>query len=139
MPDFKFWSGESSRRFAKAPDYPEKARLAIVEMHRQVGDLRINEEGLAEHGLLVRHLVMPEGLAESREIFAFLAKEISPATYVNVMDQYRPCGQAMDFPPLDRMLLAQEYRQSLELASQAGLTRFEQRDLVAMLRALGVV
>ena len=139
MPDFKFWSGESSRRFAKAADYPEKARLAVGEIHRQVGDLLINGEGLAEHGLLVRHLVMPEGLGESREIFTFLAKEISPATYVNVMDQYRPCGQAMDFPPIDRMLLAQEYRQSLELASQARLTRLEQRDFAALLRALGVV
>jgi putative pyruvate formate lyase activating enzyme len=139
MPDFKFWSSESSRRFAKAEDYPEKARLAIGEMHRQVGDLLIDAEGLAGHGLLVRHLVMPEGLDESREILGFLAREISPATYVNVMDQYRPCGQAMDFPPLDRMLLPQEYRQALELAGRAGLTRLEQRDFRAILRALGVV
>ncbi|MDP2758674.1 MAG: radical SAM protein [Desulfurivibrionaceae bacterium] len=139
MPDFKFWSGESSRRFATAEDYPEKARLAIGEMHRQVGDLVINDQGLAEHGLLVRHLVMPEGLAETREIFGFLAREISPATYLNVMDQYRPCGQAMSVPPLDRMLLPQEYRQALELAAQAGLARLAQRDFRAMLRALGVV
>jgi putative pyruvate formate lyase activating enzyme len=139
MPDFKFWSGESSRRFAKAEDYPEKARQAIGEMHRQVGDLLINAEGLAEHGLLVRHLVMPEGLDESREILGFLAREISPATYVNVMDQYRPCGRSMDFPPLDRMLLPREYRQALELAAQAGLTRLDQRDFHAILRALGVV
>ena len=139
MPDFKFWSGESSRRFAKAEDYPEKARQAIGEMHRQVGDLLINDQGIADHGLLVRHLVMPEGLDESREILGFLAREISPATYVNVMDQYRPCGRSMDFPPLDRMLLPQEYRQALELAAQAGLTRLDQRDFHAILRALGVV
>lgn len=139
MPDFKFWSGESSRRFAKAEDYPEKARQAIGEMHRQVGDLLINDQGIADHGLLVRHLVMPEGLDESREILGFLARDISPATYVNVMDQYRPCGQAMNFPPLDRMLLPEEYRQALELAGHAGLTRLEQRDFRAILRVLGVV
>ena len=141
MPDFKFWSRTSSHRFAQAGDYPEKARQAIIEMHRQVGDLLINGEGegLAEHGLLVRHLVMPEGLAESRGIFDFLAGDVSPRTYVNVMEQYRPCGQAMNFPPLDRMLLPEEYRQALELAGRAGLTRLEQRDFLAMLRALGVV
>lgn len=139
MPDFKFWSSASSRRFAKAADYPEKARQAIGEMHRQVGDLVINGEGLAEHGLLVRHLVMPGGLAETREILGFLARDISDRTYVNVMDQYRPCGRAMNFPPLDRMLLPEEYRQALELARQAGLTRLDRRDFAALLRALGVV
>lgn len=139
LPDFKFWSSVSARRFAKAADYPEKARQAIGEMHRQVGDLRLNAEGLAERGLLVRHLVMPEGLAETREILGFLAREISPHTYVNLMDQYRPCGQAVDFPPLDRMLRPEEYRQALELAGRAGLTRLDQRDFAAMLRALGVI
>jgi putative pyruvate formate lyase activating enzyme len=108
-------------------------------MHRQVGDLVINGEGLAEHGLLVRHLVMPEGLGETREILGFLARDISSRTYVNVMDQYRPCGRAMDFPPLDRMLRPEEYRQALALASQAGLSRLEQRDFAAILRALGIV
>ncbi|HIJ90954.1 MAG: radical SAM protein [Desulfobulbaceae bacterium] len=139
MPDFKFWSSDSGHRFAKAANYPDKARQAIREMHRQVGDLLVNAEGLAEHGLLVRHLVMPEGLAETREILGFLAGDISPATYVNVMDQYRPCGQAMNFPPLDRMLRPEEYGQALELARQAGLTRLDQRDFGAMLRALGIV
>lgn len=139
MPDFKFWQSASSRRFAKAGDYPEIARQALREMHHQVGDLVINSEGLAEHGLLVRHLVMPGGLAETREIMGFLARDISPRTYVNIMDQYRPCGQAMNFPPLDRMLLPEEYRQALEFGVQAGLTRLDQRDLGAMLRALGVV
>jgi putative pyruvate formate lyase activating enzyme len=139
MPDFKFWSGASALRFAKAGDYPEKARQAIGEMHRQVGDLVINGDGLAEQGHLVRHLVMPEGLAETREILGFLARDISPSTYVNVMDQYRPSGQAVNFPPLDRTLLPEEYRQALELANRAGLIRLEQRDFAAMLRALGIV
>ncbi|MBU4034207.1 MAG: radical SAM protein, partial [Proteobacteria bacterium] len=139
MPDFKFWQSASSRRFAKAGDYPEITRQSIREMHHQVGDLVINSEGLAEHGLLVRHLVMPGGLAETREIMGFWARDISPRTYVNIMDQYRPCGQAMNFPPLDRMLLPEEYRQALEFGVQAGLTRLDQRDLGAMLRALGVV
>lgn len=139
MPDFKFWASDSARRFAKAIDYPEKVREAIGEMHRQVGDLVINDDGLAERGLLVRHLLMPEGLAETKEILNFLAKDISPHTYVNIMDQYHPCGQAMSFPPLDRMPLPQEYRQALELAGQAGLTRIDQRDFSVILRGLGVV
>lgn len=93
MPDFKFWAEASAARFCRAADYPEMARLAIAEMHRQVGDLVIDAHGIARRGLLVRHLVMPEGLAETGKIMHFLAQEISPATYVNVMGQYRPCGQ----------------------------------------------
>ena len=138
MPDFKFWQSGSGRRYAKAADYPETARQAILAMHGQVGDLTMNNEGLAEHGLLVRHLVMPEGLAETREILGFLSRQVSPHTYVNIMDQYRPCGQAMHLPPLDRMLLPEEYRQAQELARAVGLTRLDRRDFVTMLRYLGI-
>ena len=92
MPDFKFWTKASGKRYAKAPDYSEVAQEAILEMHRQVGDLVLDDEGLAVKGLLVRHLVMPGCLEETREILRFLAQEISVDTYVNVMDQYRPCG-----------------------------------------------
>ncbi|MFZ5775821.1 MAG: radical SAM protein [Thermodesulfobacteriota bacterium] len=136
MPDFKFWLSASARRFCAAADYPQKARLAIREMHRQVGDLVLNADGLAEHGLLVRHLVMPEGLEETREILHFFAQEISTATYVNVMDQYRPCGRARDFPPLDRVLLSEEYQAALAIADEAGLTRLDQRQVVELLRRL---
>jgi putative pyruvate formate lyase activating enzyme len=84
-------------------------------------------------GLLVRHLVMPEGVAETAAIMRFLVAEISADTYVNIMDQYRPCGQACDFPPLNRMISADEYRQAVESARQAGLWRFDQRDLRRLL------
>jgi putative pyruvate formate lyase activating enzyme len=136
MPDFKFWEGRSAKRFAKAVDYPAVAREAIREMHNQVGDLVITEEGIAVRGLLVRHLVMPDALAEAGEIFSFLAKEISPDTYVNVMDQYRPCGMAYKRPPLDRPLSAAEYREALLLAGNAGLRRLDQRNWSGILKRL---
>ena len=91
MPDFKFSRSESARRYCRAPDYPDCARAALAEMHRQVGDLVV-EDGVARRGLLVRHLVMPGGVEESREILTFLAS-LSPHTFVNVMGQYRPAGK----------------------------------------------
>ncbi|MGV1098548.1 radical SAM protein [Thiovibrio sp. JS02] len=139
MPDFKFWDKASAKRFARAPDYPERARAAIIEMHRQVGELVINQEGLAERGLLLRHLVMPGGLTETGAILGFIAEEISATTYVNIMDQYRPCGQALDFPPIDRSLRVEEYQEALRLAHAAGLTRLDERDFEKMLRSLGIV
>ena len=92
MPDFKYWSSDLSKRYLKTPDYPEAAREAFREMHRQVGDLVLDENGLAVRGLLVRHLVMPDGLEETRQIMGFLA-ELSRDTYVNIMAQYRPAGR----------------------------------------------
>ncbi len=137
MPDFKFWSGESAARYARAPDYPEVARRALVEMHRQVGDLVLDDAGVARRGLLVRHLVMPGGLDETREIFCFLARNISTATYVNVMDQYRPCGMAFRYPPLDQRLKNEEYQEALQLAGEAGLHRLDERDWLRIMRKLG--
>ena len=90
MPDFKFWKRETAKRLAKAPDYPERAREAIQEMHRQVGPLRFAPNGLARRGVLVRHLVMPGQLDEAAAIFRWLSRELSPDTYVNIMGQYRP-------------------------------------------------
>jgi len=138
LPDFKFWSEASARRYCLAADYPARARAAIQEMHRQVGELVVDGQGVARHGLLVRHLVMPGGLAESEAILRFLAEEISPATYVNVMEQYRPCGRAVEFPPLDRALGHEEYQAALRLARQAGLTRLDDRDLARLFRQLGL-
>jgi len=140
MPDFKFWNRETARRLAGAADYPERTRSAIQEMYRQVGDLVIDrEDGIARRGLLVRHLVMPGGLAESRAILEFIAEEISQNTYVNVMDQYRPCGRANEYPPIDQPLGHEEYEKALLYARQAGLKRLDQRDLLTLLRRLGVV
>ena len=136
MPDFKFWQPETAGKLAGAPDYPQRAQEAIREMHRQAGVLETDSRGVARKGLIVRHLVMPEGLDETREILNFLAREISVKTYVNVMDQYRPCGEAHNFPPINRMLSAEEYNQALRYAEEAGLTNLDQRDWIRALRHL---
>jgi putative pyruvate formate lyase activating enzyme len=136
MPDFKFWTRESGARFARAPDYPEVAQRAILEMHRQVGDLVMDAEGVAAKGLLVRHLVMPGGLDETREILRFLAREVSIDTYVNVMDQYRPCGQAYQYPPIDRRLTNGEFQEALKMAGEAGLQRLDEKDWLRVFKRL---
>ncbi|HEY8429584.1 MAG TPA: radical SAM protein [Sandaracinaceae bacterium] len=130
MPDFKYWSAERSARYLKAKDYPEVARAAIREMHRQVGDLEIGEDGLARRGLLVRHLVMPGALDETARILEWLA-ELSPRTYVNVMDQYYPAGKVAEdparYPELGRRLRAGEHLEALRYARAAGLSRIDER------------
>ena len=135
MPDFKFWSRESARRLAKAKDYPERAREAIREMHRQVGDLRFRPDGLAARGLLVRHLVMPGQGDEAAEILRWLAEEISPDTYVNVMEQYRPAYQtdarggdgALRYADIHRPPDPAEMRAAREAACRVGLSRLDVR------------
>lgn len=127
MPDFKFWDPDVAERTCHAPDYPEVARRAIMEMHRQCGDLRIDEAGLAQTGLLVRHLVMPHSMAGTREVMRFIADKISTQTYVNIMPQYRPCGRAAEIEELSRSITPQEYQQALEIARQEGVTRLDQR------------
>jgi len=124
MPDFKFWDPAVADVTCHAPDYPEAARQALKEMHRQVGDLQIGKSGLAERGLIVRHLVMPEGMAGTSEVMRFIARELSDDTYVNLMDQYRPCGQARQMPGLNRSLSQQEFDKALSEAKAAGIKRF---------------
>ena len=121
MPDFKFWKPETAQELAKAADYPEVAKAAIKEMHRQVGDLVLDERGLARRGLLVRHLVMPGGMDETREILRFLAQEVSPNTFVNVMPQYRPEGLASRYPAIARPLSRGDYREAAKVAVNEGL------------------
>ena len=128
MPDFKFWDPEVAVEVCEAPDYPEIARQALKEMHRQVGDLVLDNAGVARRGLLVRHLVLPDGLAGTREVMEFLAREISPYTYVNVMGQYRPCGRAQDHPSLRKFLSSREHEEAQKLAQDAGLTRLDVRE-----------
>jgi putative pyruvate formate lyase activating enzyme len=133
MPDFKFWDPCVGARLAQASDYPEAARQAIREMHRQVGELVLDDQGLARRGLLVRHLVMPGGLAGTGEIARWLAREISPRTYVNLMAQYHPDGDVLapsrrsEFPDLARGIRDEEYRQAFREARAAGLCRFDGR------------
>jgi len=128
MPDFKFWDPAVAAQLCQAEDYPEIARQAFKEMHRQVGDLVVDEMGVARRGLLVRHLVLPDGLAGTKEVMEFLAREISPDTYVNVMGQYRPCGRAGEHPSLGKFLTGLEHVEAQRLAREAGLTRLDRRD-----------
>ena len=139
MPDFKFWHTSSGQKYAEAPDYPEVACGALRAMHEQVGELRVNASGLAESGLMVRHLVMPEALEETEKILDFLSSALSPETYVNIMDQYRPCGTSDKHPELRRSITAKEYQRALEYALRAGLTRLDKRDLSAVLKNLGIL
>jgi len=124
MPDFKFWDPKVAEETCNAPDYPDKVKVAIKEMHRQVGDLEI-VDGIAKKGLLVRHLVMPNDLADTKEIMHFLAENISLNTYVNIMPQYRPYGNVFDNTDLSRSITNEEYENAIEFAKMAGLSRFD--------------
>ena len=123
MPDFKFWASAIADATCDAPDYPEIARHAVLEMHRQVGDLVTDESGIARRGLLIRHLVLPDNLAGTRDIMKFIHDAISPNTYVNVMSQYRPYGKAHETPGLSKPLSTQEYRHAVQAAKDEGITR----------------
>jgi putative pyruvate formate lyase activating enzyme len=125
MPDFKFWDSNIAESTCKAADYPKIARQALVEMHRQVGDLVIDPSGIAQRGLLVRHLVLPENLAGTRDIMDFIHSSISPDTYVNVMSQYRPCGRAHKTPGLSRPITVEEFRAAIQSAKHEGITRLD--------------
>lgn len=125
MPDFKFWDNRWAERFCHVSDYRERVIAAIQEMHRQVGDLVIDQDGIARRGLLVRHLVMPEGIAGTREIMHFLAKEISPDTYINVMAQYHPAGRALRDPLISRCVTREEVAMAASAAGEAGLWRID--------------
>jgi len=127
MPDFKFWSADVGRKYCGVPDYPDRAKAAIKEMHRQTGDLIMDTDGVAVRGVLVRHLVMPDRLAGTKDVCRFLAGEVSPQTYINIMGQYRPCGRADDFTELSRPLAAGELAEAKKAAREAGLTRLDER------------
>src|SRR4030042_1400902 len=103
-------------------------------MHQQVGDLAVNQRGISERGILLRHLVLPGGLAGTREGMHFVAREISPNTYVNIMAQYRPCGQAFQHPPLDRRVTAAEYGEAVAIAEEEGIHRLDERSGIRILR-----
>jgi putative pyruvate formate lyase activating enzyme len=127
MPDFKIWDARVALKYLAAKNYPEAARRAIKEMHRQVGELKMDEQGLAKRGVLVRHLVMPGGIAGTREITRFLAREISSHTYLNLMAQYSPAYKVSDekFPEINRRITSQEYADAMTTARKAGLYRFD--------------
>jgi putative pyruvate formate lyase activating enzyme len=127
MPDMKYASAQIARYYSKIPDYPQVNQAAVREMHRQVGDLHINRHDIATRGLLVRHLVLPNNLAGTQEIVRFLAQEISPDTYLNLMDQYHPAFKASQYPKLNRLIKTEEYRRAVHWALEAGLHRLDDR------------
>jgi len=121
MPDMKYGDSEIAHHYSHVRGYWEVNRAAVKEMHRQVGDLVLDARGIAQRGLLVRHLVLPGGLAGTGKVLRFLAEEVSPKTYLNLMDQYHPCYRADESPPLDRSVTREEYLEALELARRLGL------------------
>ena len=123
MPDAKYGQDGPALKYSGAPDYVERMKAALKEMHRQVGDLVLDEAGIARRGLLVRHLVLPERAAGTAEVVSFISQEISKNTYLNVMAQYHPAYNACRFPELCRPISAREYARALALAAEAGLTR----------------
>ena len=137
MPDFKLWSDEASKTYLKAENYPDAARSIVEEMHRQVGPLRFDDEGLATHGLLIRHLVMPGMLDETRAILGWIASELGPDTYVNLMDQYYPAGEvtAERYGDINRRLEPAEFTEAQRIARDLGLRRLDERAPHPRLRA----
>ncbi|WP_027184609.1 radical SAM protein [Desulfovibrio inopinatus] len=135
MPDLKFYDQNVSARLCQAPDYPAVARATVKEMQRQVGDLIITD-GIATKGLLVRHLVLPSGLAGTAEWMRFLVSEVSPHVYVNLMDQYYPCAEAEYHPDINRPLHPEEFTLAQEHAERAGISRLHEADAAMLARLI---
>jgi len=128
MPDYKYTKEDVAKLYSNAQDYPDKVKIALKEMQQQVGDLILDEKGIALRGLLVRHLVLPQNLAGTREAMHFLVKEISKNAYVNIMDQYYPCGDIPSNSPIRRRIADEEFNEALKAAKQEGITRLDKRE-----------
>ena len=125
MPDMKFANGGLAKKYTRALDYPQVNRAVVMEMHRQVGDLQTDDDGLATRGLLVRHLILPHNLAGTNKIIKFLADEISVNTYLNLMAQYHPAYNASRYPELNRHITSSEYNAAIRMAKEAGLINLD--------------
>ncbi|PWH12903.1 MAG: radical SAM protein [Anaerolineae bacterium] len=125
MPDMKYSNASLAQKYSKIPNYPKINQQAVKEMHRQVGDLVLDENGIAQHGMLIRHLVLPNNVAGSEQILKFIAEEISTNTYLNVMNQYRPLYQARQYPQINRPITFQEYQKVMHLAKSLGFRRLD--------------
>jgi len=125
MPDFKYFDPKVAKKYSNAEDYPLVVKEALKEMHTQVGDLVIDEKGIAKRGLLIRHLVLPENLAGTKDAMRFISEELSPNSYVNVMEQYRPEFKAKNFPFLNRRITKDEFLSAIKMAKDAGLLRLD--------------
>ena len=136
MPDMKYSDEKTAEQLSGIKGYPQVNQAAVKEMHRQVGDLQLDELGIAQRGLLVRHLVLPNRLAGTEEVVRFLAQEISTNTYLNIMAQYHPCYQAFDIPTLARPVNRQEFSEAIDLAHQQGLHRLDKQKLLLPLKLI---
>ena len=125
MPDFKFWDPDVADKTCDADDYPEVAQNAFIEMHRQVGDLVTDESGIAQRGLVIRHLVLPKGLAGTGEVMGFIAEKLSTNSYVNIMSQYRPCGRAAEVKELASPISTKDFETAVQEAKNKGITRLD--------------
>jgi putative pyruvate formate lyase activating enzyme len=123
MPDVKYMDEKWAKEFSNAPDYPEISKEVLKEMYRQVGDLKTNSLGTAEKGLLIRHLVMPQGVASSEAVLKFIAEEISVHTYINIMDQYRPEYRAHEHSEISRRITHKEHVEAVQTAKRLRLYR----------------
>ena len=127
MPDIKYGDSKEARRYSHVRGYVHASQVAVREMHRQVGDLVVDEAGIARRGLLVRHLVLPENVSGTDSVLEFLAEEVSRDTYLNLMDQYRPCFRVGEDPHLGRPITSAEFRRALDWAREYGLERLDHR------------
>ncbi len=134
MPDFKFWDPEIAAAACDAKDYPDVVRKALIEMHRQVGDLVVDDSGIARRGLLIRHLVLPKGLAGTREIMSFIADKISANSYINIMSQYRPCGRAAEIKELCTLPSRADFEEAIKAAIDEGISRLDRPRRVFIFR-----
>jgi putative pyruvate formate lyase activating enzyme len=136
MPDIKYADARIAEQLSGIKDYPRANQAAVREMHRQVGNLQMDERGVAERGLLVRHLVLPNRLAGTEEVIRFLAQEVSRDTYLNIMAQYHPCYKAFDLPQLSRRITDKEFSEAIELAHRYGLNRLDRHVPSPLLRLI---
>jgi len=133
MPDMKYSDSKIALKYSLVPNYWEVNKKAVKEMYQQVGDLVIDENGVAQKGLLIRHLVLPEGLAGTKKVMKFLAS-LSKNTYINIMDQYYPSNKASQYPEINRRILPEEFKKAIEIAKKEGLHRFDKREPRPFLR-----
>lgn len=125
MPDFKYWDANKAKKYLKTSDYPNIAKTALKEMHSQVGDLQVNEQGLAVKGLMIRHLLMPDGAEDSKKLLEFISSQLSPDTYINIMDQYYPAASVSvgEYPEINRRMYRREISEAFRFAQKVGLSR----------------
>ena len=125
MPDMKYADAEIAKKYSLIPDYPNHNQKAVKEMHLQVGDLTLDNNGIAVRGLLVRHLVLPNNISGTKAVMDFLSRNISTNTYVNIMDQYRPEYHARQFPELFHRVSADEFQVAVDMAIDCGIERID--------------